>query len=80
VNPTTIETLIQLGLSIFSQVFSLFHKGGVPTSAAPAVAAHLNATPGMTADHVSVVNSAVTSAAKVMDTISDSTPVVPTVT
>jgi hypothetical protein len=60
-----IESLILFALQVFTQVFPLFvhPTSPLPTSAAPALIAHLNSTPGATSDHKIVVESAVNTAA-----------------
>ena len=52
-----VEQLIAFGVSIFTQVFSLFRHptNPVPTSAAPAISTALQATPGLTAEHKAVI-------------------------
>jgi len=59
---TGIEALVVFALQVFTQIFSLFHHQGVPTSVAPQIAAHLNSTPGMTEEHKAIVQSAVSTA------------------
>jgi hypothetical protein len=68
-NPAAIEALIQLGLNVFIQVFSLFKNQGVPTTSAQAITTHLTTTPGMTPAHMAVVTSAVNTAAAVSDSM-----------
>lgn len=61
---TGIETLILFGLQVFSQIFSLFKHpiNPVPVSAAPALIQQMQATPGITQDHQTVIKSAVDAA------------------
>lgn len=59
---TTVEELIAFGLQVFLQIFSLFHTQGVPVAAAPALITQMQATPGLTAQHQAVVETAVTQA------------------
>lgn len=60
---TIIPELIQLGLAVFTSVWNLFHKSGVPTTAAPAITTALTNVPGVTADHATVIKNAVAAAA-----------------
>ena len=59
-----IEELILFGLQVFSQVFALFNHSTapVPVSAAPALITQLQATPGTTQEHHTVINAAVNAA------------------
>lgn len=59
VNVQLVEELIALGLTVFEQIFSLFHTQNVPITAAPALTAQLQATPGLTPDHKAVIATAV---------------------
>jgi hypothetical protein len=56
---TTIESLITLGLTVFTQVFTLFKNHGLPVTQAGTVTNQLNATPGATPAHQAVVTAAV---------------------
>lgn len=60
-----IESLVMFGAQIFGQIFSLFHHptAPVPVSAAPQMIATLNATPGTTPDHQTIIAAAVNAAA-----------------
>ena len=63
---TTVEELISFGLSIFAQVFSLFKHPTTPlsTTSAPQIISTLSSTPGVTADHTTVITNAVNAAVK----------------
>jgi hypothetical protein len=68
-NPSSILALVQFGVQVFTEIWTLFNPGAaashaaLPTTQAPALTAHLTATPGLTDDHKAVITSAVNTAA-----------------
>jgi len=58
--PSTILELIQLALTVFAQIWAIFHPGKTPTPAT--MIAHLTSVPGLTDDQKAVITSAVTNA------------------
>lgn len=52
-----IEALVAFGVQIFAQIYTLFAHptNPVPPSAAPVLAAQLQATPGLTEEHKAVI-------------------------
>lgn len=63
-NVATIEELVTLALQVFVQVFNLFNHptNPVPVTVAPSISSTLQATPGMTDNHKTVVATAVAAA------------------
>jgi len=61
----TVESLSLFFVQLFVQLFPLFHHptAPAPASAAPALSAAINATPGLTVSHQQVVTNAVNAAA-----------------
>ena len=64
----SIEELATFGLTMFLQIFNLFHSKSLPTSAASNITSMLSATPGITAEHTQVINSAMQAAVNATNT------------
>lgn len=60
---TGIESLVLFGLQVFISVFTAFRNQNIPTSVSPQIIATMQATPGNTPEHNTVIAAAVNTAA-----------------